>query len=58
MTRLEAIDRDDTVQLSMAGDLIMFLIEGILASGRVKRIKGRVEEVSFDSQVSSSHSST
>ena len=52
MTRLEEIDRDETVQLSMAGDLIMFLIERILGSGRVKRIDDRVKEVAYDSQVS------
>ncbi|WWC98804.1 hypothetical protein V866_005697 [Kwoniella sp. B9012] len=45
MTKLEKIGRDETCQLSLAGDMIEMLEQGISKNEGVERMKGEVEEV-------------
>ena len=42
---MEGMDRDITVQLSYAGDMIMLIQRGLLECGKVERIEGEVEEL-------------
>jgi hypothetical protein len=51
VTRLQEKGRDDTVQLSMAGDMLEMLFDGIVRSGRVKTVRGDVEEISLADEV-------
>ncbi|OCF78403.1 hypothetical protein I204_00343 [Kwoniella mangroviensis CBS 8886] len=45
MTELKKIDRDETCQLSLAGDMIEMIEEGISKDGGVEKIRGDVEEI-------------
>jgi hypothetical protein len=44
VTKLEELDKEKTCQLSTAGDMVMMLIEGILALSEVTKYLGQVEE--------------
>ena len=44
ITRLEEIDREETCQLSLAGDMIRLLMDGILGFDGVEKVVGEVEE--------------
>ena len=41
---LKAIDRDETCELSLAGDMVMLLTKGLLATAAVDNIFGEVED--------------
>ena len=43
VTRLEELDRDETCMLSMAGDVVMMLIDGLLNEEGVEKCLGEVE---------------
>ena len=55
MTRLEEVDRDETCMLGVAGDVVMMLINGLLAIEGVEKCLGEVESAEF--KVCSYHSS-
>ena len=52
VTQLEQIDRDQTCQLALAGDVIKLLIDGMLVRNEVEQAVDEVEEARFDEQVS------
>ena len=51
ITQLEAIDRDDTCLLSLAGDAIKLLMDGILKQPGVEKLVGEVLEAYFEEKV-------
>jgi len=55
MTRLEEVDRDETCMLGVAGDVVMMLIDGLLAIEGIEKCVGEVESAEF--KVGSYHSS-
>jgi hypothetical protein len=52
---LEEIDREETCQLSLAGDMVMMLLDGILALEGVEKCQDEVE--SAELKVSQHHRS-
>lgn len=53
VTRLEEIDREETCQLSLAGDMVMMLINGILELDGVEKCSDEVK--SAELKVSQQH---
>ncbi|RAK79986.1 uncharacterized protein BO72DRAFT_424048 [Aspergillus fijiensis CBS 313.89] len=51
VTALEAIDHNSTCQLSVAGDMICMLIEGLLARPEVEKLTATVEEAHLDKNI-------
>jgi len=48
VTRLEELDRDETCMLSMAGDVVMMLIDGLLKEEGVEKCLGEVESAELE----------
>ncbi|RAL14116.1 uncharacterized protein BO97DRAFT_365897 [Aspergillus homomorphus CBS 101889] len=48
ITRLEEMDHNSTCQLSIAGDMICMLIDGLLARPEVEKLVGKVEEARLE----------
>ena len=48
VSRLAGFDREETVELSLAGDMIEMLIEGILRTGRVQKVVAEVSEARYE----------
>ncbi|PYH83741.1 hypothetical protein BO82DRAFT_330937 [Aspergillus uvarum CBS 121591] len=51
VTKLEAMDHNSTCQLSVAGDMIHMLIEGLLARPEVEKLTALVEEAHLDKSI-------
>jgi len=47
MTKLEEVNRDETCMLGVAGDVVMMLINGLLAIEGVEKCVGEVESAEF-----------
>lgn len=48
ITTLQSMDRDSTCQLSLAGDMICMLRDGLLQRPEVESMKGKVDTISLD----------
>lgn len=48
ITKLEELDREETCQLALAGDMIRLLITGTLERKEVTKLIGEVEEAGYD----------